>query len=99
MSRVGLVSTFRFVAFPDDEEGHAGVERCWSVLSSFLLFHLAKAGVDHVFLYADADDGENRVYVGQFRVHSCQEAAELILVSLPRRVRKRRVLDRGQNGF
>ena len=76
MSRVGLVSTFRFVAFPDDEEGHAGVERCWSVLSSFLLFHLAK-GVDHVFLYADADDGENRVYVGQFRVHSCQEAAEL----------------------
>lgn len=65
MSRVGLVTTFRFVDFSDDEGDQAGVERCWSVLSSFLLFHLAK-GIDHVFLYADADDGGNQFYIGQF---------------------------------
>lgn len=68
MSKVGLVTTFRFVptATPD-ADGQATLERCWSVLSSFLLFHLAK-GVDHVFLYADADDGSNQVYLGQSRV-------------------------------
>lgn len=66
MSKVGLVTTFRFVptAVDPDEEGQATVERCWSALSSFLLFHLTK-GVEHVFLYADAADGSNRIYVGQ----------------------------------
>lgn len=70
MSRVGLVSTFRFA--PSDRGGEAAengtstADRCWSVLSSFLLFHLAK-GVDHIFLYADADDEWNRVYVGELR--------------------------------
>lgn len=64
MTKVGLVTTFRFVDFSDDEDDQAGVERCWSVLSSFLLFHLVK-GIDHVFLYADADDGGNQFYIGQ----------------------------------
>lgn len=67
MSKVGLVTTFRFVPTAVlDEEGQATLERCWSALSSFLLFHLAK-GVEHVFLYADADDGSNQVYIGQSR--------------------------------
>lgn len=70
MSRIGLVSTFRFA--PSDKGGEATeddtgtVDRCWSVLSSFLLFHLAK-GVDHVFLYADADDEWNRIHIGELR--------------------------------
>ena len=68
MSKVGLVTTFRFVptAVVPDEEGQATVERCWSALSSFLLFHLAK-GVEHIFLYADAAGGSNQIYVGQSR--------------------------------
>lgn len=60
MPKVAIVSTFRFVA-PEDA---ATFDRCWSVLSSFLLFHLGK-GVDHIFLYADADDGSNDVYIGE----------------------------------
>lgn len=62
MSKVGLVTTFRFA--PSEEGDELSVERCWSVLSSFLLFHLAK-GVDHIFLYADADDHSDNVYIGQ----------------------------------
>ncbi|CAM9406511.1 unnamed protein product [Laminaria digitata] len=75
MSKVGLVTTFRFVpaAAVLDEKGQATLERCWSALSSFLLFHLAK-GVEHVFLYADADDGSNQVYVERIaeNFHSSQ---------------------------
>lgn len=73
------MTTFRFVPLAPDEEGQAaiinGVERCWSTLSSFLLFHLAK-GVEHIFLYADADDGSNQVYIGMlspcFTLLNCQ---------------------------
>lgn len=67
MSTVGLVTTFRFVPFSGGEGGHKSAstfERCWSTLNSFLLFHLAK-GVEHVFLYADADDGSNDAYIGK----------------------------------
>lgn len=66
MSRVGVVSTFRFVPCVPHEGGQEvtdTVERCWSTLDSFLLFHLSK-GVEHVFLYADAIDGSNDVYKG-----------------------------------
>lgn len=66
MSRVGVVTTFRFVPFFPREEGQKAtdtLERCWSTLESFLLFHLSK-GVEHVFLYADANDGSNDVYIG-----------------------------------
>ncbi|CAM9197012.1 unnamed protein product [Hapterophycus canaliculatus] len=70
MSTVGLVTTFRFVPFlpgAGGQEAASTFERCWSTLNSFLLFHLAK-GVDHVFLYADANDGSNDVYIGTYRV-------------------------------
>ncbi|CAM9220719.1 unnamed protein product [Ectocarpus fasciculatus] len=65
MSRVGLVTTFRFVPFIPHDGGQEAIdrfERCWSTLESFLLFHLAK-GVEHVFLYADANDGSNDSYI------------------------------------
>eukprot|EP00752_Nemacystus_decipiens_P010297 g9174.t2 len=65
MSRVGLVSTFRFVPFLTSGGGREMTdtfERCWSTLESFLLFHLSK-GVEHVFLYADDDRGSNDVYI------------------------------------
>lgn len=62
MSTVGLVTTFRFAPSEDGDE--LSVERCWSVMLSFLLFHLAK-GIDHIFLYADADDHSDDVYIGQ----------------------------------
>lgn len=66
MSRVGVVTTFRFVPFlplKGGQEATDTLERCWSTLDSFLLFHLSK-GVEHVFLYADAKDGSNEVYIG-----------------------------------
>ncbi|CAN0233960.1 unnamed protein product [Ectocarpus sp. 6 AP-2014] len=65
MSRVGLVTTFRFVPFVPHDGGQEAIdrfERCWSTLESFLLFHLAK-GIEHVFLYADANDGSNDPYI------------------------------------
>lgn len=67
MSRVGLVTTFRFVPFvphDGDQEAIDRFKRCWSTLESFLLFHLAK-GIQHVFLYADANDGTNDPYIGR----------------------------------
>ena len=79
MSKIGLVSTFRFA--PSDTVGEAtenetgAADRCWSVLSSFLLFHLAK-GVDHIFLYADADDEWNRVHIGE--LHKTYSACSLV---------------------
>lgn len=71
MSRVGLVTTFRFVPFMPHDGGQEAIdrfERCWSTLESFLLFHLAK-GVEHVFLYADANDGSNDSYIGSLRLY------------------------------
>lgn len=64
------MTTFRFVPFVPHEEGRATFERCWSTLSSFLLFHLAK-GMEHVFLYADADDGSNEAYIGWSHARPC----------------------------
>ncbi|CAM9294104.1 unnamed protein product [Choristocarpus tenellus] len=61
MSRVGLVSTFRFAQARDATT----VERCWSILESFLLYHLA-VGFDHIFLYSDEiedGDGKDNIYI------------------------------------
>lgn len=81
MSRVGVVTTFRFVPFAPSEGGQEATstfERCWSTLESFLLFHLTK-GVEHVFLYADDDCGTNNAYIG-----ASQRAAEHLPMGVSR---------------